>query len=161
MTDKPLTPKQRAFVAAYVGEAKGNGTQAARLAGYAGDDHTLSMVGTENLRKPAIMAALEVFRMATARKALKSAEDVAEWLCRVMDGVEHEPQPEGGEGPPKMRDRLTACGHYIKVRGLDRPTQGTDEQPAPSVSPDMERALIRLAQLTPEQWAAWQAGVWS
>lgn len=31
---KPLTPKQAAFVAAYIGEAKFNGTKAAKMAGY-------------------------------------------------------------------------------------------------------------------------------
>jgi hypothetical protein len=54
-----LTEKQRRFVDAYLGEAAGNATKAARLAGYKGNDNTLASVGTENLRKPAIAEAIE------------------------------------------------------------------------------------------------------
>lgn len=53
-----LTEKQRRFVEAYMGEAKGNATQAARLAGYKGNDVTLSAVGKENLGKPLVIAAV-------------------------------------------------------------------------------------------------------
>ena len=56
---KDLTPKQRRFVEAYVGPAKGNATEAARQAGYAGNDVTLAAVGHENLRKPQIAEAVE------------------------------------------------------------------------------------------------------
>jgi phage terminase small subunit len=34
MADKPLTLKQEKFIAAYLGEANGNATEAARIAGY-------------------------------------------------------------------------------------------------------------------------------
>jgi hypothetical protein len=161
MAERALTSKQRAFIAAYVGEARGVGAAAARMAGYKGNNHALAVEAQRLLDTPRVKQALDVFRMATARKATKSAEDIAEWLCQVMDGEITEPQQEGGEGPPRMKDRLTACGHYIKIRGLDRPAPVVEGQDAPTVSPDMERALIRLAQLTPEQWAAFQAGVTS
>lgn len=49
-----LTPKQARFVEAYMGAAAGNATEAARLAGYKGNDVTLASVGKENLRKPQI-----------------------------------------------------------------------------------------------------------
>jgi len=42
-----LTEKQRAFVEAYMGEAEGNATRAAELAGYQGGENTLSSVGSE------------------------------------------------------------------------------------------------------------------
>ena len=54
-----LTLKQRLFVEAYTGEARGNATQAARLAGYRGNDKTLAQVGKENLRKPTIANAIK------------------------------------------------------------------------------------------------------
>ncbi len=54
-----LTEKQRRFVEAYMGEAGGNATQAARLAGYAGNDNTLASMGDANVRKPAIQAAIK------------------------------------------------------------------------------------------------------
>src|SRR6187399_566616 len=49
-----LSLKQTAFVAAYLGEANGNATEAARIAGYKGNDDTLKVVGHENITKPYI-----------------------------------------------------------------------------------------------------------
>lgn len=54
-----LTEKQRRWVDAYAGQAKGNGTEAARLAGYAGSDAVLACVAYENRRKPQIAAVIE------------------------------------------------------------------------------------------------------
>lgn len=50
-----LTAKQRAFVNAYLANGF-NGTEAARQAGYSGNDNTLGVVAYENLRKPKIAA---------------------------------------------------------------------------------------------------------
>ena len=52
-----LTGKQRAFIDHYL-ECL-NATEAARKAGYQGNDATLAVVGYENLRKPHIAAAIE------------------------------------------------------------------------------------------------------
>jgi len=54
-----LTLKQQKFIAAYVGEAKGNATQAAKLAGYKGNMDTLRQVGAENFAKPYIKREIE------------------------------------------------------------------------------------------------------
>jgi phage terminase small subunit len=51
-----LTYKQRRFVEAYLGEARGNGTRAAEIAGYAGNRDTLKAMASENLAKPYIRA---------------------------------------------------------------------------------------------------------
>lgn len=51
-----LTPKQQAFVDAYTG----NGTAAARAAGYKGSDATLAQVASENLKKPEVLEAIQV-----------------------------------------------------------------------------------------------------
>jgi hypothetical protein len=53
-----LTLKQQRFVDAYLGEARGNGVAAARIAGYSGNDKTLSVVSSENLAKPSIVREL-------------------------------------------------------------------------------------------------------
>ena len=50
-----LTPKQRRFVEAYTG----NATEAARVAGYGGNDDVLRSIGSENLAKPDIAAAIK------------------------------------------------------------------------------------------------------
>lgn len=51
-----LTDKQAAFVDHYV--MTWNATEAARRAGYGGDDTSLASIGWENLRKPAIQEAI-------------------------------------------------------------------------------------------------------
>lgn len=58
MTERKLTGKQVAFVDAYTGPARGNATEAARLAGYKGNDVTLGRVGCDNLKKPQIAQAI-------------------------------------------------------------------------------------------------------
>jgi phage terminase small subunit len=50
-----LTYKQRLFVSAYIGEAKGNATEAARIAGYSSPDKQ----GSQLLGKTRIKAAIE------------------------------------------------------------------------------------------------------
>jgi phage terminase small subunit len=160
--EKPLTAKQRAFVAAYVGEAMGNATQAARLAGYKGSDKTLCEIGRENLEKPGIASALQVFRMATAKKALKSAEDIAEWLCGVIDGTVMEKRVEGGkddfveyEASAPVKARIDAAALYLKARGMMAPTKS--EVTVQPTSPEVEKALIAYLRMPPEERAAFKA----
>ncbi len=54
---KELTPKMRLFVEAYL--RSWNATQAAKEAGYEGDEVTLASIGYENLRKPQIKALIK------------------------------------------------------------------------------------------------------
>lgn len=56
--ERALTPRQRLFVEAFLGEARFNATEAARIAKYSGNDKTLASVGSENLRKPEIQSAV-------------------------------------------------------------------------------------------------------
>lgn len=65
-----LSIKQAMFVSAYLGEAKGNATEAARMAGYKGNDVTLGAVGAENLKKPLIMTAIENARTAILEQGI-------------------------------------------------------------------------------------------
>lgn len=68
-----LTVKQRLFVAALVGPARGNATKAAEMAGYRSDNrHALESTAYENLRKPEIQ---EGISLALARKKLSP-----EWI---------------------------------------------------------------------------------
>ena len=55
LTDRPLTDRQRLFVAEYLRDL--NASQAARRAGYS--KRTAKQMGTENLSKPAIAAAIQ------------------------------------------------------------------------------------------------------
>lgn len=55
-----FTDKQRLFIEAYLGEARCNATQAARLAGYSGDDPTLWVTGSRDLLgNPKVRAAID------------------------------------------------------------------------------------------------------
>lgn len=71
-----LTDKQRMFVLAYL--TCWNGTEAARRAGYAGDDNVLGVTGFDNLRNP------KIARFVQARLAEK-AMPADEVLARLAD----------------------------------------------------------------------------
>ena len=77
-----LTGKQRAFVDAYLGSAKFNATEAARLAGYEGDDPSLAVIGYENLRKPKIAEEVR----ARFNEATMSANEVLARLTEIASG---------------------------------------------------------------------------
>jgi phage terminase small subunit len=75
-----LTPKQQLFVEAYLGRAKANGTEAARLAGYRGSDASLAQIAHENLRK------LEIAKRVAARlEEVKAAMAAEEVLATITD----------------------------------------------------------------------------
>lgn len=73
-----LTVKQQLFIEAYLGVSRGNATDAARRAGYKGNDKTLGVVGLENLAKPYIAAAVAE-RLKTAKDCM-GADEVLERL---------------------------------------------------------------------------------
>lgn len=56
-----LTPKQRRWAEAYVGEACGNGAKAARIAGYTGTMEQMAVVGWRNARNESIRAVLDAW----------------------------------------------------------------------------------------------------
>lgn len=73
-----LTTKQRLFVEAYL--VSSNATDAARKAGYKGNDVTLGAVGAENLKKPRIAALIgERVEEAiiTADEVLRGVKEIA------------------------------------------------------------------------------------
>jgi phage terminase small subunit len=87
-----LTTKQRLFVEAYL--ANPNATEAARRAGYKGNDVTLGAVGGENLRKPLIAALISE----RVEKAVMSADEVLQRL------TEH--------ATASLADLLDDAGHF-------------------------------------------------
>lgn len=87
MTESTLNPKQRAFVDAYVGEARFNATKAARMAGYS--EKSAHTTGWELLQKPEIAVhvkqALES-RAMSSEAVLAELADVAssEWRDHII-----------------------------------------------------------------------------
>lgn len=78
-----LTPKQQLFVESYIGVANGNGTEAARLAGYKGTSDSLKVTASRLLTN-ANVASLVDRRLATAKRCM-SADEVLEHLTDVAE----------------------------------------------------------------------------
>ena len=75
---RALTPKQKAFVEFYCGEAKFNATRAAILAGYS--EKTAAKIGSENLIKPDVQVAIAAFMEEATERALITTEDIVRGL---------------------------------------------------------------------------------
>ena len=103
-----MTPKQSAFVAAYV--ATGNGTQSARAAGYsASSASVLDQQAADNLRHPQIRAAIAAAGGLAAQRVAAStaaAAGSAEWIIRRCVEI-----VEGGAAP---RDQIAALSLLSK-----------------------------------------------
>lgn len=91
---KKLTAKQQAFVDAYAG----NGTQAARAAGYTGSDATLAVTASDLLRNPNVASAIQKRQAPKKKGLIASREERQAFWTRVMRSKSFEP-----------RDRLKAA----------------------------------------------------
>lgn len=111
MNESPkLTEKQRRFVEAYMGQACGNATEAARLAGYSGSENTLAQAGRANLRKPHIAALITELR--DKDPLVLSRIQLQELWSRAAEG-----KTNAGEPPLSWKDRLRAAELLAKSRG--------------------------------------------
>ena len=90
-----LTEKQRKFVEAYMGETGGNATEAARLAGYGGNENALAAAGARLLRNVKISEAINE-RQAND-PLIASREDRQRFWSEVMN-----------DSTQDMKDRLRA-----------------------------------------------------
>lgn len=77
---RPLTAKQERFIAEYLIDL--NATQAAIRAGYSA--HTAGAIGDENLRKPAISAAIKAAQEKTAKKLEITRERLLSELWNIV-----------------------------------------------------------------------------
>jgi hypothetical protein len=100
---RKISHKQQKFINAYLGAANGNATEAAKLAGYKGNRHTLQAIGSENLSKPVISEAIN-------RAMAKSAAGAKESLL-LLSRIARMPAPEGTNPIP-------AIALLLKVHGL-------------------------------------------
>lgn len=91
--NKKLTLKQKAFVDCYTG----NATEAARLAGYKGNNDTLKQVGAENLTKPYIAEAINKRAEKLSNRRIATRQDRQEMWTEIMRNRKED-----------VRDRLTA-----------------------------------------------------
>jgi phage terminase small subunit len=98
-TERKLTLKQEKYIEAYL--RTGNQTQAAREAGYEGDDKTLAEIGSQNSRK------LKVAERISARiaEAQIETDEVLGTLASIMRGSLEDFLEISDWGPPKINLR--------------------------------------------------------
>lgn len=117
-----LTEKQRRFIDYYI--ETGNASEAARRAGYS--KKIANRIGTENLSKPVIKAAIDARLKELEDKRIAKADEVLQFLTSTLRGELKEEQVvvEGqGEGVSRARivevkastrDRLEAAKSLLK-----------------------------------------------
>lgn len=143
MTDKPLTPKEQRFLDEYLGACAGNGTLAAKAAGYAGSGPTLAVQANRLLKKANIVSAMAERRELTVAAGILTAEECAVMLSGYATGTIEEPAPEGGTQKAKISDRTKAIATLAKIRGYEAPTKTevTGVVGVMSMTPEVEEAL--------------------
>lgn len=100
-----LTIKERKFVYEYVND--GNGTEAARRAGYAGSDNVLASTASQLLRKPKILRALEELLAQSAMPAnevLMHLSDIAR--ADIADAVGLFGAPDIGQASARGKSQM-------------------------------------------------------
>lgn len=102
-----LSERERRFVDAYMGEAQGNATKAARLAGYS--QKNARQQGARLLTKADIKAEVVQRQSAATSSAIATATELQEWWSKVCRGQESE---------SRMLDRLKASELLGKAKGI-------------------------------------------
>jgi hypothetical protein len=119
-----LTLKQRKFGLAYVGEANGNGTEAARIAGYKGNYKTLGVVAVENLAKPSIAEFIDKLRIdaeKTLAEKVLTATEVLIGLTRIAQAdIAEVLEPDGRLDLQAAKKR--GVSRLIKTLKFDKDT---------------------------------------
>ena len=118
-----LTEKQRKFVEAYLGEANGNGTKAAEIAGYSGDTKTLGIRAVKNLRVLNIRKAID--ERTKDDGSIATREERQAFLTKVM-------RTEHGKMPERLKATELLCkmhGDFIERHKIDM-TVGRKERKA-------------------------------
>ena len=115
-----LTEKQRRFVEAYVGPAKGNGSEAARMAGYkAKDAHAYSVVADRLLASVGIRRAVDDVLAKTRRASIADIVEIHETLTEVLrdSSVSAGDRTRAGVELAKMRGQYAPTRHEVEMTG--------------------------------------------
>lgn len=110
-TSKPLSEREHRFVRAYVGPAAGNGTEAARLAGYKGSPKAMGVTAVRLLARASVQQAIARLRQQADRQAAMTLAELQERWARIFAGA------EPGSGKLAMRDRLKASELLARSMG--------------------------------------------
>jgi len=116
-----LTQRQRLFVEAFIGSAQGNAREAARMAGYSGDDNALSQRGYELVRIPKIAELIGV----RVEEAVMRANEVLSELSLIAKAdwqnfleIRRDREGETIAATLKLSDKIKALelvGKYHKL----------------------------------------------
>lgn len=131
-----MTPKQKAFADYYI--KTGNATEAAKLAGYKGNEKTLGEVGHENLKKPVITEYISKIVRDTEENRIADAREVMEFFTDVMRGKVKD--QFGLES--SLSDRINAGKELMKRHDAGRTLPGSKKREEDPVT----RALREMAE---------------
>lgn len=135
-----LSEQERRFVDAYTGPAAGNGTEAARLAGYQGAANVLAVQSTRLLKKANVQAAIEARRQRLTEKADITA---AKALQRLSEDAEMMVDLAQVDDATKLRVRAEARKHLAKhLMPKEQP------QERPRVSAGFLQRIVQQIQIT-------------
>jgi phage terminase small subunit len=151
VTDKGLSERERLFVDAYLGPAKGVGAAACKAAGYKGDSKVLTVQAGRMLSKAHIKLEIATRRAAMTRSAIATADEVAVRLSGIGMGVVTEKRIIGGKDdfvevdlPMTGQTQVAALKQLSVQMGYEAPTK-TEVTGAlaveVSLSPEQESAL--------------------
>lgn len=135
MKPAKLTEKQRRFVEAYVGAACGNATEAARLAGYSGNDQTLRQMGFENLTKPDVATAVQKASKPIRTAAIMDQAERQALLTKFAQSDEEE-----------TRDRLRSVELLGKMQGDFIERSVVEVKAADAMRSQLERLRKTMSQ---------------
>jgi phage terminase small subunit len=148
--DRAMSPRELAFVEAYLGVANGNATEAARLAGYDGETSTLGSVGSKLLRRPRVNRAIGralAKRHATNPEILGELSEIA--LSPWRDHVQVQMDDEGNVVSAKLRlaDKVRALEILGKASGATQdPLSRAIERMLNKAIEGVERAREMVAE---------------
>lgn len=144
-----LTEKQRRFVDYYV--ETGNASEAARRAGYS--ERIANRIGTENLSKPVIKAAINARLRELEDKRIAKADEVMQFLTSTLRGeVKEERVVVEGTGDGRSDARIIK----VQVSARDRLEAAKSLLKRYPMQLDAKEQKLRLQKLEAEIKAAEQ-----
>lgn len=134
---RKLTGKQQVFVTEYCNNGY-NGFQAAKKAGYKGNDNTLAVVAHENLNKPNIKAVIADYQAKLRKKAEYNREEADRCLVAALnDSIVHNDRTNQIAA---IKERNVIYGlrtENINIKGDERPV----------ISPEREAELKKITDI--------------
>lgn len=121
-----FTEKMKAFCRAYMGQAQGDGAEAARLAGYS--KKCARVTASKLLKRDEIQEHLETLRAKARQEAIKTHEDCCAVLSALVDAEDIPAARTASEATQIAGVRIRAIETLAKLRGYNAPEKAELEQ---------------------------------